>query len=281
MQSLHARIESLIERAGAEHVGLAFYDFESEIAFSYHGDRVYHAASTMKVPLLAAVFAHIAAGHARQSDVLHVRNRFTSAFDGSPFMVSPRRDANAVVYKAIGQTMSLQDLAYHMTVTSSNLATNLLLDYVGVPSVQALLQQVGASGISVVRGVEDDNAYQSGISNTTTARGLVHLFRALHAGDVVQGELRTAMLDILFDQRFRAGIPRGLPRDLREEARIAHKTGEISTVAHDAGLIYLPKRKPYAVAVLTQWGPNGKGRSALIANLSRALYDAFVHDRDA
>lgn len=281
MPSLHARIESLVERAGAEHVGLAFYDFESEIAFSYHGDRVYHAASTMKVPLLASVFAHVAAGHARLVDVLHVRNRFLSAFDGTPFMVSPKRDANAVVYKAIGQTMSLRDLAYHMTVTSSNLATNLLLDYVGVAHVQSLMQQIGATGVSVVRGVEDDAAYNAGISNTTTARGMVHLLRALHAGDVVQGDLRTALLGILFDQQFRAGIPRGLPREVREEARIAHKTGEISTIAHDVGLVYLPNRKPYALAILTQWAPNGKGRSALIANLSRALYDAFVHDRDA
>ena len=84
------------------------------------------------------------------------------------------------------------------------------------------------------------------------------------------------MIDVLHAQQFRSGIPAGQPR----EARVAHKTGDISTVAHDAGLVYLPGRKPYALAVLTEWEPGSGGRSATIAAASYLAYAALVGDRD-
>jgi beta-lactamase class A len=80
------------------------------------------------------------------------------------------------------------------------------------------------------------------------------------------------MLDVLHAQQFRSGIPAGLPR----EARVAHKTGDISTIAHDAGLVYLPDRKPYALAVLTEWEPSTQGRSATIAAASFLAYSALT-----
>jgi beta-lactamase class A len=77
------------------------------------------------------------------------------------------------------------------------------------------------------------------------------------------------MLDILQAQEFRKGIPAGLPDD----ARVANKTGEISTVAHDAGIVYLPNRKAYALVVLTEWDKDRtSGRSDTIASISRIIY---------
>ena len=79
-----------------------------------------------------------------------------------------------------------------------------------------------------------------------------------------------AMLEILHDQEFRSGIPAGLP----DTARVANKTGEISTVAHDAGLVYLPGRRPYALAILTEWSTSSSaGRRETLASLSRAVYE--------
>ena len=76
------------------------------------------------------------------------------------------------------------------------------------------------------------------------------------------------MLEILHDQRFRSGIPAGLP----EDTRVAHKTGEMSTVAHDAGIVYPSERAPYVVVILTEWQPDRSGRQTAIASLSRAVY---------
>jgi beta-lactamase class A len=84
------------------------------------------------------------------------------------------------------------------------------------------------------------------------------------------------MLDILHDQEFRSGIPAGLPA----HARVAHKTGEISTMAHDAGIVYLPKRKPYVVAILTEWDAEMTGRSPTIAAASYMVYEHLMAGQD-
>jgi beta-lactamase class A len=80
------------------------------------------------------------------------------------------------------------------------------------------------------------------------------------------------MLDILHAQEFRSGIPAGLPG----EARVANKTGEISTVAHDAGIVYLPDRDPYVVVILSEWKPETSGRREAIAQISRAVYEVLT-----
>jgi beta-lactamase class A len=85
------------------------------------------------------------------------------------------------------------------------------------------------------------------------------------------------MLEILHAQEFRSGIPAGLP----EDARVANKTGEISTVAHDAGIVYLPRRKPYALVVLTEWDKDkSSGRKDTIARISRTIYQHLAEKGD-
>lgn len=277
---LRHAIAELAEEQGAEAVAVAYYDYETRTAWSYHGDQWFHAASTVKVALLASVFAAADAGKFTLDAPLHVRNRFFSLVDGSPYRIAARRDANAVVHKAIGQTLPIGELAYHMIVTSSNLATNLLLDLVGVEAAQATLQQLGLKGIDLQRGVEDNKAYEAGISNRVTANGLVHLFRHLHEAHTFSPEASQKMINILSEQRFKRGIPAGLPPAVRKKARCAHKTGEISTIAHDAGLVFLPNRHPYALALLTQWNPaQTQGRRATLAALSQTIYQHLMDAR--
>jgi beta-lactamase class A len=276
--SLPDRLEQLRKKHDAEAVAVSFYDYETGAAFSHHGDRRFHAASTIKVAVLLALFDAIGKGHFDLDSLLHVRNRFTSAAKGGGvFRVGSERDANADVHAATGDVMRLRGLAEGMITTSSNLATNLLLDLVGVRAARAALKRWGVSGVHLVRGVEDEAAHEAGLNNEVTADGLVALLRVLEDGEHFSDDHAQEIKDILFGQRFRAGLPAGLPETVRDSARIAHKTGEISTVAHDTGLVFLPDRKPYALAVLTEWKPGaGSGRSALVAALARAVYDAYV-----
>lgn len=268
--------------AGADALAVAWHDFATDTGGQVHGGRWFHAASTMKMAVLAAVFAAAEAGRFDLGAPLHVRNRFFSLADGTPFRVASRRDANATVYQALGQTLPVRTLALHMITTSSNLATNLLLDLVGVEAIQAGLQRWGVAGIDVRRGVEDEKAFEADLNNRVTANGLVALCRALYADPGFSEAARAEMLDILKQQRFRRGIPAGLPEEIRGEAAVAHKTGEISTIAHDAGLVFLPDRAPYALAVLTAWPADRKqGRSALIARTSRLVYDHLTAAADA
>ena len=266
------RLERLERDANARAIGVSVYDFETGAILNYAADRWFHAASTIKVAILAGVYAAIHEGRWPPHARVHVRNRFFSAADGSLFRVSAERDANAEVHASIGKMMRIRELAHHMITTSSNLATNLLLDLVGVETVQGVLEYYKIEGIDFRRGVEDERAFAAGISNRVTARGLVSLLRVIEEEKVFSPELSREMLDILHQQEFKAGIPGRLPR----EVRVAHKTGDISTIAHDAGIVYPRERRPYIVAILTEWEPDVSGRSRTIATISHEIYAALT-----
>lgn len=268
--SLRGQVADIAEQTGAEAVAVAFYDFRHNVEWSYHGDRWFHAASTIKVPVLLGVFDAIEQGRLTEFSRVHVRNRFLSVADGSPFKVEVARDASPQVHESVGKTMQVRELARYMIVTSSNLATNLLIDIVGVHSIQQTLKLPGINeGIEFVRGVEDTAAWERGINNRVTAHGLLTALRMIAEEQAISENASKHMLDILHAQEFKRGIPAGLPSD----ARVAHKTGEISTVAHDAGIVYLPDREPYVLVILTEWAESRGGRQETIAKISRAVYE--------
>ena len=273
---LQARFAELEAKAGASSMAVSTADLETGAEFVYHADRWFHAASTIKVAILVGVFGAIHRGELLPQSRVHVRNRFLSAYDGSPYRVRLDRDANPDVHREVGRTLRVSELAEAMITTSSNLATNLLLDLVGLDVLQRTIEGFHLEGIDLRRGVEDEKAFEHGINNRITANGLVGLLRLIGEERAFSPALSHRMLDILLGQHFKSGIPAGLPRG----AKVAHKTGEISTIAHDAGLVYLPGRKPYALAVLTEWEPSATGRSATIAAASYLAYAALIGDRD-
>lgn len=260
------------EDAHASAIAVAAYDFEHHTTWSLNPHRWFHAASTIKVPVLLAVYEAIAQGRFQPDSRVHVRNRFLSVVDGRPFRVPQGSDANADVHAALGRTLTVHELAEHMIVTSSNLATNLLLDLVGVEAARACLARLHLGGIDLQRGVEDEAAWEAGLNNRVTAAGLCDAMRLIEEGRAISPEASQAMLDILHQQRFRSGIPAGLP----EDARVANKTGEISTIAHDAGIVYLDGRDAYVVVILTEWAPDVNARQETIARISRAVYEHMM-----
>jgi beta-lactamase class A len=264
------------EEASAAAVAVAVYDFEHHTTWSINPARWFHAASTIKVPVLLAVYEAIEQHRLEPYSRVHVRNRFYSIVDGRPFRVQTEREANAEVHAAMGRMLTVHELAEHMIVTSSNLATNLLLDLVGIEAARAALTRLHLGGIELLRGVEDETAWEAGINNRVTAAGLCNAMRLIEEGKAISPEASKAMLDILHQQRFRSGIPAGLP----EDARVAHKTGEISTVAHDAGIVYLDGRDAYVVVILTEWAPEMDGRQETIARISRAVYEYMTGHRE-
>ena len=267
--TLRDTILSIGEEAKASAIAVAAYDFEHHTSWSLNSARWFHAASTIKVPVLLAVYDAIEQHRFESYSRVHVRNRFYSLVDGLPFRVSLSSDANADVHGALGRMLTVHELAEHMIVTSSNLATNLLLDLVGIDQARASLARLHLGGIDLQRGVDDEAAWEAGLNNRVTAAGLCDAMRLIEEGKAISTEASQAMLEILHHQRFNSGIPAGLP----EDARVAHKTGEISTVAHDAGIVYLDGRDAYVVVILTEWAPEVNGRQETIARISRAVYE--------
>jgi beta-lactamase class A len=268
---LQEELESLALKNKARAVGIALHDLETGFRFSLQGDRWFHAASTIKVAVLLAVFRAADEGRFQLDDSLHVRNRFFSAADGSLFRLSQDRDATPELYAAIGRTAKISSLAHAMICGSSNLATNLLLEFVGVEYTRRVLREAHVEGVELKRGVEDHAAHESGVNNEATADGLLTLLSALR-GDFLKPETKRELIQILLEQRFNSMIPAGLPA----HAAVAHKTGEISTASHDIGIVYLPEREPYIVAILTEFDEDKAGRRETVAAISAAIYRSLL-----
>ena len=268
---LQEELEALALKNKAQALAVALHDLETGFRFSLRGDRWFHAASTIKVAILLAVFRAADEGRFQLDDSLHVRNRFFSAADGSLFRVTQDRDATPELYASIGRTMKISALAHAMICGSSNLAANLLLDFVGVEYARTVLREAQVDGVELRRGVEDHGAHERGINNEATADGLLGLLSALR-GDFLTAESKREVIRILLEQRFNSMIPAGLPA----HATVAHKTGEISTACHDIGIVYLPEREPYVTAILTEFDPEREGRRETVAAISQAIYRSLL-----
>ena len=104
-----------------------------------------------------------------------VRNEFHSLADGSPYELNPLDDSETELYRAVGETRTLAQLSELMITVSSNLATNLLMEKLGVDNIRGGVHALGADGMNVRGGVEDNKAFAQGLNNTTTARALLRL----------------------------------------------------------------------------------------------------------
>jgi beta-lactamase class A len=269
--SLYRNVLKIKSDHGLEDLGISFWDAQTTIQWSYNADHYFHAASTMKLAVLLGVFREIDRGALALDSPVHVRNRFTSIVNQEPFMLDLGRDADPDVYGHLGKTLSVRELAYWMITKSSNLATNLLVDVVGIPTIQQALDELEIDGVRVLRGVEDQAAFAAGLNNEVTANGLLKMLRVIADHKAYSHDGSEEMLKILLEQQYRSGIPAGLPK----AARVAHKTGNISTVHHDAGIVYLEDRKPYVLVILTQFSPD-TGRGTAVADVSRDIYNTMA-----
>jgi beta-lactamase class A len=222
----------------------------------------------MKVPVMLGIFEAISRGDLRLDQRVRVRNEFVSIFDGSTYALDPKDDSDAPLYQMVGRDLSLEELVRRMIVRSSNLATNNVIELIGAKRVMALMKQIGANDIQVLRGVEDGKAYRAGMNNTTTAHDLLVIFRALAESRMISAQASQKMIEILAGQEHNNGMPKGVPRG----TRVAHKTGSITEIAHDAALITRPDGSSYLLVVLTRGFKKENRAERVIASISRAVW---------
>lgn len=269
---LSQRVEDIASSSGFD-VAVSFYDLEAGESYERLAHETFHAASTMKVPVMLALFEAISRDDLRLDQPVPVRNQFTSILDGSSYVLERGEDGDPDLYDSVGRTLPLQELMRRMIVRSSNLATNLLIEYVGAPKVMELMRAIGANDIRVLRGVEDEKAYAAGMNNTTTAHDLMLVLRTIAEEKAVTPEASDAMADILAHQEFTEGIPAGVPAG----TRVANKTGSITKIYHDAAIVYPPGRKPYVLVVLTRGFDDQKKARKVVQEISAAVWDS-THD---
>ena len=269
MEELEKEIESRLAIANA-HFGIAFKNLQTGDSVFINAKQSFHAASTMKTPVLAELFKQAAIGRFSMDDTITIRNSFKSIVDSSDFSLDPSDDSELELYKRLGEKETIAKLAYEMIIRSSNLATNMLIGLAGPDNIMESLKAIGANDMKVLRGVEDNKAFQKGLNNSTTAYDLALLFEQMAEEKLVSVEASQAMIRILLDQQFNEIIPARLPGDVK----VAHKTGSISGVQHDSGIVYLPDGRKYVLVLLSRFDPaDEKKVIAAMAEVSRLIYD--------
>ena len=267
--TLRASLQERIAQVKGASVAVAYQHLgNSKDSLFLEADRSFHAASTMKVPVMIEFFRQVDAGKLSLDQQLPLANQFASIVDGSPYALEAKDDEDASLYERLGKPVPARELVERMITRSSNLATNTVIALVDAKRVTKTLRSLGARQMTVLRGVEDGKAYQKGLNNTATARDLATLMAAIEQGKAASPASTQAMRSILLAQELNLEIPAGLPAG----TPVAHKTGQISGVLHDAAIVYPSGRPPYILVVLTSGIPDEKVARALIADLSRQVY---------
>jgi beta-lactamase class A len=282
--SLQHFIQNLADSLHAE-IGVAFRDLETGKEFFFNERKMMHAASTMKVPVMIEAFRQAEQGKFRLDDSLTVKNQFNSIVDGSSYQLDIGDDSDESIYGAIGKKMAVRQLVEQMIAVSSNLATNILIELVGAEKVMTTLRELDVKNMQVRRGVEDTKAYRLGLNNQTDAFDMMLALQAIAEKRAASPTACDSMLAILQRQKFRDGIPAGLP----EGTVVANKTGSIAAIAHDCAIVFPESReiavaqkksgnarKPYLLAVLTSGIQEEKTAQHTIAAISREIYRGLV-----
>ncbi len=256
--------------AGVEgNFGVAFKDLQSNQTLFMNEKENFHAASTMKTPVMIEVFKQAKGGKFKLTDSILVKNEFKSIVDGSAFSLDISDDSADGMYKMIGKKMTIYDLTYQMIIVSSNLATNILIELVDAKKANATMRDFGANDIQVLRGVEDSKAFQLGMNNSVTAYDLMVIFEKIARKKAIDPTASEGMTRILFDQKFNEIIPAKLPK----EVKVAHKTGSITGVQHDSGIVFLPDGRKYVLVLLSKNLKDPKAGVRILADVSEMIYD--------
>lgn len=254
-------------------VAIALYDLNNESnTITININETFHAASTMKVPIMIELYKQQNEGLLNLNDSIVLVNEFKSIVDGSPYSMDIGDDSDDIIYSKIGTKQTLFDLMVPMITLSSNLATNVLIEIVEAKKVTQTMRSLGADNIEVLRGVEDQKAYDLGLSNSTTANDLLAIMKAIANGEAGTKEDCDAMIAILKDQKWNDMIPKYLP----ETVEVAHKTGSITGVHHDAAIVYLPDGGQYVLVLLSKNLSDFDAGTDQLAQISKTIYDYMI-----
>ncbi len=267
IEQLKFQVDSLLhQQKGA--FAVAFKNLSTKETVFINEHEIFHAASTMKTPVLVEVYKQAKAGKFSLDDSIVIKNEFKSIVDSSTYSLTPDDDSEFDLYKKVGQKTTINKLVYLMITVSSNFATNMLIDLVGAKNVTATMRKMGLKDLQVLRGVEDNKAYQKGLNNVVTSYDLMSLFEKIAKGKAVNKKSSEAMIKILLDQHFNEIIPARLPKDVK----VAHKTGWLKGINHDSGIVFLPDGRKYVLVLLSKNTEDDKAAVNEMATVSEVMY---------
>ncbi|MEH2436691.1 MAG: serine hydrolase [Nostoc sp.] len=235
--------------------GVFLVDLDTGNYVDINGSTSFPAASTIKVPILIAFFQDVDAGKIRLDEMLTMQQDMIAGGSGN------------LQYKPAGTQYAALEVVTKMITISDNTATNMLIARLG--GMDALNQRFRDWGLTTTT-IRNQLPDLQG-TNTTSPKELGNLMAIVSQGNLVSMPSRDLMLDILRRTQRDTLLPSGLGTG----ARAYHKTGDISTMLADAGLIVVPTGKRYIASVMVQRPNNDPRAEKLISSISGAAYQEF------
>ncbi|MEH1913662.1 serine hydrolase [Nostoc sp.] len=253
MAGITSQIRTLLASYKTLNPGIFFLDLDTGNYIDINGEKRFAAASTIKFPLLVALFQEIDAGRIKLTDKLVMRRDLKVGESG------------IMQYKPIGTKFSVLETATLMMTISDNTATNLVLDRLG--GAAKVSQRFRSWGLqnTAMRNLLPD----IGGTNTTSSKDLVRLAALVSNNRLLSPTSRSQVLGIMRRVKTNSLLPAGIGQG----ATIAHKTGTLRFIIGDAGIIQMPNGKSYLAGVLVQ-RPNYDRRAGdFVREVSRRVYN--------
>ena len=245
-------------------MGVAILDLTDGRTLLLNPDTVFTQASSIKVTVLAELYRQQQQseqglpGEAKLSDLYTMSTSDLVADSAIMGGLTP------------GVTrVTNRDLATFMVAVSDNSATNVLIDRVGMASVNAMLDSLGLTHTRLQRQMMDVKAALAGRENLSTPRDMMTLFADLYQGKLLNKALTDDYLKVL-GTRKESDIPRFIPEDVV----IANKPGELAGVRNDVGIVFVPNR-PFVIVVMTAYLKHERDGNDAIAKIAGAAYEYF------
>ena len=206
-------------------VSCYFRNLATGETYSFQEEEIHPSASVIKIYLMAYVQHLIGEGILSPLDPVPVNREGMAESSGVLYYLKDLRE------------MSVRDLVELMIIVSDNSATNILLDLVGMENLQSYLREsLGLAATQFQRRMMDFDAVQRGCQNYTSAKETGEILEKIYRGTLVSPEASAEMLKVLKEQQFNDLIPFYLDEFIPEHS-IAHKTGGLENVVHDAAII--------------------------------------------
>ena len=239
-------------------MGVAIEDLATGDHFFLHEDEVFAQASSIKIAVLANFYLQAEQGKLKLTDLYTVQSS-----DLVP-------DSDIMNGLTPGVTrLTLRDLATMMVAVSDNSATNVLIDRLGMPNVNAMLGSLGLTHTRLRRKMMDLQAAKEGRENISTPREMMALLAAIYRGKVLNQDSAADFFKVLSTNKD-SWIPRDLPADLK----IANKPGALEGVRNDSGVVFVEGR-PYVICVMTAFLGNERDGEEAISKLSLETWRMF------
>lgn len=256
MTGLDRQVRALMRQYNFLKAGMFFVDLETGSYLDIGGDFVFPAASTIKLPILMALFQDVDAGKVRLNEILVMRSSLVAGGSGD------------MQDMPVGSKFSVLRTATKMITISDNTATNMIIHRLG--GIARLNQRFRSWGLqdTIMRNWLADLRG----TNTTSPKDLVKLLALLMNDKLLSTQSKQQTLAILRRTTTRTLLPAGLGPG----ATIANKTGDIGFLIGDAGVITMPSGKRYLGGIFVKRPYDDVRGRIFIQKVSRLVYAAFL-----